>query len=58
MKFIIDYKVFTDTRNILELGDFKESLLGSRRFKTPIIAMQFNFDYARDSQPDRAVEVS
>ena len=56
-KFIIDYKVFTDTRNILELGDFKESLLGSTRFKTPIIAMQFNFDYARNSQADRVVEL-
>ena len=43
-KFVTDFKVFTDTRNLLELGDFKKSLLGSRRFKTPILAIQFRFN--------------
>ena len=41
--FIIDFQVFTNTRGILELGDFRKSLLGSSKFKSPIIAMRFQF---------------
>ena len=41
--FVADYAVFPDTRGILELGDFKRSLLGSSRFKSPIIAIYLRF---------------
>ena len=40
--FITDFEVFVDaTHGILELGDYKDSLLGSRRFKSPLIALRF-----------------
>lgn len=41
--FVVDYEVFVDTRGILELGDFKRSLLGSSRFKSSIIALHLRF---------------
>ena len=42
-KFVHDYEIFTVTSGILELGDFKQSLLGSTRFRAPIIAFKFKF---------------
>ena len=42
-RFVIDFEVFTDPENLLELGDFRKSLLGSPRFKSPIIAIRFHF---------------
>ena len=42
-RFVLTYQLFDDTRGILELGDFKKSLLGSSKFKSPIIAIRFQF---------------
>ena len=42
-KFVIDYEVFIDTSNVLELGDYRRSLLGSSRFTSPIIAFNIRF---------------
>ena len=42
-KFVRDYETFPDTSGVLELGDFRRSLLGSARFQSPIIAFRIQF---------------
>ena len=42
-KYVINFKVFHDTKGILEIGDYRKSLLGSSRFTSPILAIKFQF---------------
>ncbi len=41
--FITEFEIFKNTNGILQLGDFKKSLLGSEKFNSPIIAIRFQF---------------
>ena len=42
-EFVQDVMIFTDTRGLLQIGDFKKSLLGSPRFTSPLIALKLSF---------------
>ena len=42
-RFVRDIKIYPKARGLLQLGDFKRSLLGSSRFKSPLVAIQFSF---------------
>ena len=42
-EFVQDSELFSDTRGLLQLGDNRNSLLGSNKFKSPLLAVQFSF---------------
>ena len=42
-EFVQDVKIFPDARGLLEVGDFKKTLLGSARFVSPLIAIKLAF---------------
>ena len=48
--WVTEVKVFERIEGILAMGDYKSSLLGSSKFKSPIIAVRFNFSLRT---PDR-----
>ena len=50
-RFVTETKLFRHTIDILELGDYKKSLLGSPRFTSPLIAVKFEF--GKITHPDR-----
>ena len=42
-KGIIGTKVFSDPKDLLELGDYDDSLLGSSGFNSPLLAIKISF---------------
>ena len=42
-EFVLDVTVLPDTTGILEIGNYRESVLGSPRFKSPLLAINFQF---------------
>ena len=42
-EFVRGAKVYYNTKRILELGDYRKSLLGSDRFTSPMMAIHFQF---------------
>ena len=48
--WILDTITYQDPTGILELGDYKRSLLGSPRFKSPLTLIRFNFQQPTGSK--------
>ena len=42
-EFVVETKTFYNTDGILEIGDYRKSLLGSPKFKSPLLAIKFEF---------------
>lgn len=41
--FVREWRIFDNIDGLLQLGDCKQSLLGSDRFKSPLVAIRFQF---------------